>query len=388
MKTTFDKMFIIEPHGKSLGHSSIFARVLYKYYKNFVPDVFIITFDGIISRNKETINIIEVSKYLPKFLSNFINYIYSKKIFLSGSIKTMIVLLYAFRFKNKDTLLYFADGTLICLLLFSFLSNHKNTVAYIHTFNQIKFLFEINFRRRIIFSTILNKIISKIDCYFLIPKSIKNRNKFLKSPRFIETDWGIEDDSQKLSKKTAIQNKNYYLLFGSNHHSKNYEIVIKNFIDSKRKYNLLIAGKLDTETIRIAQTIKKIKILNKFIPDKNIPSIFSNARAVILSYRKEFNATCSIFNFAMKYRIPVIASESTGLKYTIINNNLGLVFKSDSSEDLRNKLNLFDGYFKSDIEKLKANIDNYFRMIIDQKGWKKIIENEFNSIKRKLMDFN
>ncbi len=387
-----DTIIIIQPFGKDSGHTSKFSNNLYDFYKKKFKEIILLTYDGLIDYETNK-NIIKSSKYLPRIINNLIQFGRKNQILFFGSILSLICQIHAYLLtkKKEQTLLYIADSTIQISIILNLIFRHKFVVHYVHTYKQLVFYLNSQEKVKSKINNIIYNLAVKSSILFLVPQTIleKKHSNFYMG-KIIPTKWGIE------SKKTEIVNKMpkrtinepYILVFGPNHSSKNYDIIYRlcnNYINS----NLIVfAGKLNNKKknninkLNIQNNLK-VKIINKFFTDNEIEEVFTHALFVILSYSKDFSGTCSIFNFALRYNIPVLVSDSTGLSEIIKEKKLGMIFKADDFDDFMVKYTIFEKNIYRNLKFYSKNMKEYFIEMNKNNNWNYILKKEFIEISNK-----
>lgn len=123
--------------------------------------------------------------------------------------------------------------------------------------------------------------------------------------------------------------KKTLLFFGLIREYKGLSVLIDAFNLLDDNYQLIIAGECYEGIDHYQQQIlgskhaNRIRMVNEFISDDEVPSYFSAADAVVLPY---LNATQSgVTAIAMHFGVPVIASKIGGLHQFVNNNKTGLL---------------------------------------------------------------
>jgi glycosyltransferase involved in cell wall biosynthesis len=160
----------------------------------------------------------------------------------------------------------------------------------------------------------------------------------------INLDFFQPGDSMKVRKKLGLKNDRLILLsIGSLNKNKNHALLINAFseiVTSKSSLHLYIIGK-GKEQNRLKKKIKELKLEQKItllglLDHKSISEWLKAADIFILPSQNE--GTPNSLLEAMASGLPVIASQVGGIPELIQENIEGLLFKSDSKEDLKEKL--------------------------------------------------
>ena len=127
---------------------------------------------------------------------------------------------------------------------------------------------------------------------------------------------------------------------------KGYEFVLEAMINltatnKKIKY-LLAGGSSDDEMVFIKKLIQKHSlqhnvILAGYIPDEDLPTLFSMADVYVMPSTKEGFGI--VFIEAMYYRLPVIAGNKDGSTDALLNGKLGLLIEPNSSIEIEQAVN-------------------------------------------------
>ncbi len=186
---------------------------------------------------------------------------------------------------------------------------------------------------------------------------------------------------EKLNKITAkselkIKEKKVLLFFGLIRDYKGLDLLIDAFNYLDESYILIIAGEIYGSFEKYQTLINKnknkqnIKLYTEYIPDDKIAVFFSSADVCVLPYK---SATQSgITSISFHFSLPLIATDTGGLKETIIHKKTGLITSEISSLSITDSVT---EYFNNDYyDEFSKNIDKMKK----QQSWeqlsKKIIE--------------
>lgn len=107
------------------------------------------------------------------------------------------------------------------------------------------------------------------------------------------------------------------------------------------KFNLVIAGKLyagySVPFFKnfVKEDYKFVKIINKYIPSSEIPSLVSKCAFLVLPYNNSFQHSVSgVIPLAYTFRKSVIVSNIPSLVEYVEHNNTGLIFNINASKQL------------------------------------------------------
>lgn len=104
-------------------------------------------------------------------------------------------------------------------------------------------------------------------------------------------------------------------------------LIVGEFYDSIEKYRHLVR-KLDIEN--------RVRIDNRYVPNEEVPGIFSGADVLVLPY---LSATQSgVARIALSNRLPIIASRTGGLSEAVIEGFNGMLFTPGDSSELADKI--------------------------------------------------
>jgi len=150
-----------------------------------------------------------------------------------------------------------------------------------------------------------------------------------------------------------INNKFTILFFGRILKYKGLQYLIEAFKKlDEDKYELIIAGEGLIDFF-IAQ--KNIKIINKFIEDEEIPSLFINSDIVVLPY--ESASQSGVIYLSLAFNKPVIVSDVGSFAEVIKNNVNGIIIKSKSVFELLEAIKCISNndYYKKLVYNIKCN---------------------------------
>lgn len=158
------------------------------------------------------------------------------------------------------------------------------------------------------------------------------------------------ENNKTVDKKVARKHlgipkgKIVFLSFGAPHSGKDLECVFKATQDMKDVI-LLHAGvqafSLGSNPSKLAEKYRmsdRVKVYDYYIPEAEKPYYFYASDALLLSYTEEFKSTSSMLWEAVKYRLPVISSNSNTLGNDVATYSLGLLFKSSDYKSLKSAI--------------------------------------------------
>lgn len=135
---------------------------------------------------------------------------------------------------------------------------------------------------------------------------------------------------------------NYFLFFGFIREYKGADILIdaiKILNETKNSIRFVIAGK-DANILKNEYLPSNVILIDKYLEDGEIAFLVENCKMVIAPHRKA--SQTGIINTAYAFNKPVIASNIPGIKELVEDNLTGLIFKSENSNDLAEKIKMID----------------------------------------------
>lgn len=250
------------------------------------------------------------------------------------------------RLNKKKTIFTAHDGEVNKAFKFSFITKITFSLAYgftknINMFSQSQAkLFKSNFGDKNI---------------FVIPLALKNFGS-----------------SKVLKDNTLIR----FVFFGTLHYGKNIGLLIdaacKLYEEGINGFKIYIYGSCnDWGTYQ--KQIKYPEIFEthiRHIDNTEIPNIFSQSHYIVFPYK--VMSQSGALKVAFNYNIPVIVSDLDGFKDEVLDHVNGYIFKSESIEDLKDKMKIAINDFNSDYEDLsnkvkEFNFRNYSNLSISKK---------------------
>lgn len=177
---------------------------------------------------------------------------------------------------------------------------------------------------------------------------------------------------QKVNTPEGNNDKIRFLFFGSIHKYKGIGILLKAYkivCEKTDNVSLTIAGKGDLDPFKDDLNKVEVELINRFIDDAEIGPLFSIPNTVVvLPY---LDATQSgVIPVAMEYGVPIIASNTGGLKEQLFDGELGVFFKTKDYGDLAEKMLCFVN--DSNLLEKQRLINNKLLELLD---WKVILRN-------------
>jgi Glycosyltransferase len=160
------------------------------------------------------------------------------------------------------------------------------------------------------------------------------------------------------------------LFFGLIRDYKGLDILIDTMAELGDDYQLVIAGECYGSFDKYQQQIEaspakeRIKVINQYISDKDIPPLFSAADLLVLPYR---SATQSgVIPLAYYYELPIVATDVGSLKETVAQAGTGIITQPEPRAIAR----AIKQYFSASTEEYKANI----RKERERLSWERFVE--------------
>lgn len=205
--------------------------------------------------------------------------------------------------------------------------------------------------------------------------NVVNKIHIIKHGGYIDhINFNIEKENARKNLGLDI-NKKYILFFGQIKKVKGLDILLEALALVNEDVNLIVAGKPLQDDMKFYNEIisknelghRIIKII-RFIEDDERENLFFASDVNILPYRVIYQS--GVLLMAMSYGLPVIASNLSANREIIINNENGLLFESENSIDLAQKI---DDFFRDESFKKKLTI-NSKHTIVSNYSWKDIAE--------------
>jgi glycosyltransferase involved in cell wall biosynthesis len=193
--------------------------------------------------------------------------------------------------------------------------------------------------------------------------SLHPKAKSILKPHPLYNHFGDKVETAKAREALGVApNKKTILFFGLIRDYKGLDLLIDAVSMLDDSYQLIIAGEtygsFDTynEQIKKADHPERIKVFNRYISDKEVPLFFSAADVCALPYR---SATQSgITSIAYHFELPLIATNTGGLKESIEKPDVGLMIPEISAPAIAETIQLFfnkdKSLFISNIQKEKT----------------------------------
>ena len=192
---------------------------------------------------------------------------------------------------------------------------------------------------------------------------------------FLKLSVGADSARKKIG---LTKSEKVILFFGMIKKVKGLEVLLKampKVVQMDDSVRLLIAGKSwKTDFSKYQKIIDHLNIQkycvihHRFIPDEDVESYYAAADVVALPYKKIYQS--GVLLMSMSYETPVVVSDLEPMKEIINDNVTGLLFESENSEDLAEKLLLA----LSSKEKLTLMTSAALKKLQDDYDWSRIGE--------------
>ena len=254
-------------------------------------------------------------------------------------------------------------GILNRISLISSINLNINRILIIHNFPVKKNIFNYVFIK-------FNNLLIKLLNIKLITVSKSCKKDLILSLGFTKIKViynGISENIKKYKKIKRITTKIHLNYFGKIEYRKGLHLLIQALNNVKLNDIILnIYGDGDLNYKKNLKFLKKNKrfTLNFYKPISNITKVLENTDIIILPSIK-FESFGMVLIEAMRQKIPIIASNSGGIKEVVKNNKNGLTFKNNNVDDLRKKIEIL----------IKSK---FLRVKLGNKGYK-IFKNKFTN---------
>jgi glycosyltransferase involved in cell wall biosynthesis len=133
------------------------------------------------------------------------------------------------------------------------------------------------------------------------------------------------------------------LFFGAIRRNKGLDLLLR-AADHLRDYRITIAGEpcegdyFEKEVLPLVRSLRangaQIDLLDRFIPEHEVPELFDRHSAIVLPYTPQFRAQSGVVFMALAYGLPVVASRAGGLADLLGEYSIGTTFDTGSPRDL------------------------------------------------------
>ncbi len=203
----------------------------------------------------------------------------------------------------------------------------------------------------------------KNDLLQLVPDA-----KCISHPHPLYDHFGQSVNSEEAKRKLNIPaGKKVILFFGFIRDYKGLDLLIDVMAQLNDEHVLVIAGEVYGSFDKYAQQITRLGLQNKiiqhvrYISDEEVPLFFSSADVCVLPYK---SATQSgITSISYHFDLPLIATDTGGLKESIIHQKTGLIVSSPDSNLISRSI---EQYFE---QKLKPKFQEEIRILKGKLSW-------------------
>ena len=191
--------------------------------------------------------------------------------------------------------------------------------------------------------------------------------------------FGQSVDASLAKKKLNIpEGKKIILFFGFIRDYKGLDLLIEAMSKLGGEYMLVIAGEVYGSFEKYRQQIdalsigEKISLHVRYISDEEVPLFFSSADVCVLPYK---SATQSgITSIAYHFNLPIIATDTGGLKESVVHNKTGLIVNAPNADLIADSIRT---YF---METLKPVFQNEIQLLKSKLSW--------TSLASRIIDFS
>ncbi|MGI9533985.1 MAG: glycosyltransferase family 4 protein [Thermodesulfobacteriota bacterium] len=395
------KLILVQPFGHRNGHYSFETWRLANTLLEKNLKLQIISFDGFIDKNES-----EIKESGFKHVSFAKNAGFFKKLIVRGVIRFLSLINYNRLisrwisivetyftlqlanevYQNEDQDLIFCyDGELVGFLLYCANTNKKKIVhgrlEYGRTLSSNNVGRKV---KRSIENWLCKKAINKNSIKFIY--HVQNLEKSYENTGFLGECihiplFGIEESIKVIDKTEARNFLNLpkditiLLVFGIGHPGKNYETIVKAIKNLNGNCCVVFAGSSlpvnDAKYLSKKYNVEENTIIfDKYIPKPEHGYYFYSADYLLLSYKKEFVLDSGVLIEAIRYGVPVIASDAAWIGEMVETNGLGTTFTSEDPESLESAINKSLLLNEDEIEKIRTNM----KELANKNSWENVIE--------------
>jgi glycosyltransferase involved in cell wall biosynthesis len=197
---------------------------------------------------------------------------------------------------------------------------------------------------------------------------LKPDAKYISHPHPLYDHFGKKADAANAKRKLSIPvDKKVILFFGFIRDYKGLDLLIEAIAKLNDEYVLVIAGEVYGSFEKYEQQIEKLCLKGKislhvrYISDEEVPLFFSCADVCVLPYK---SATQSgITSIAYHFDLPLIATDTGGLKESILHNKTGLIVNSPDANLIAKAI---ETYFS---QNLKRKFQEEIKLLKNQLSW-------------------
>jgi glycosyltransferase involved in cell wall biosynthesis len=168
------------------------------------------------------------------------------------------------------------------------------------------------------------------------------------------------------------------LHFGTNHAYKDFPSIFAALADLALDYRLVFAGRVlpqyrendPARLVREHHLELRTTVIDRFIPDAEIPYYFCAADAVILSHLRGFGSVSGVLYVAAQYGVPAITADAGDDGDLVCRFDLGITYRAESPEALRQAILRFSRLTVEERREMARSIARFAR----QNSWQKVAE--------------
>lgn len=375
------KVLLVQPLGHYSGHYSTYTEKFTKALIKTGQEIHLASFSGFIEQWTENLPIQHIKFLSPtsKFKSLFIYLRKFKKLVpIVAAIETLLTFVVVVRAKglNHYDVIHVIDYYYPIFFLFFGFARGNVLVVNINQSPPEAQRKNLKFRIKRFIKTILERQVMKKNTVSFVCHSKHVEERYRKYPIYnpITTiPWGIDKPDRVIRQPDARkfldlpQDRRIFLIFGPNHDFKNFETIFQAAGKIEKDCMFICAGKIGKSDKNnnpkwLAQKygcFENTLIIDKHIPDFEVPYYFYSADALILSYKNNFVGASGVLSHACQFSLPVIASDVGQIGEFVRTFNLGLTFKPEEPESLSIALMDFIKLPESQQEKFKDNMKDF-----------------------------
>jgi glycosyltransferase involved in cell wall biosynthesis len=202
---------------------------------------------------------------------------------------------------------------------------------------------------------------------------LKPDAKYISHPHPLYDHFGKKADMAEAKKKLNIpEGKKVILFFGFIRDYKGLDLLIDAVSKLNNEYLLVICGEVYGSFDKYEKQIeslgikKRVALHVRYISDEEVPLFFSSADVCVLPYK---SATQSgITSIAYHFDLPLIATDTGGLKESILHNKTGIIVDSPDSNLIAESIKTyFSGH-------LKERFQEEIRTLKKQLSWDRLAD--------------
>ena len=154
--------------------------------------------------------------------------------------------------------------------------------------------------------------------------------------------WTVPDAAERPSLEGRLALKRL-LFFGAIRRNKGLDLLLR-AAERLPEYGITIAGEVcedsyfDAEVMPLVRSLRAagrcIDLMDRFVPDHEVGTLFASHSAVVLPYTRNFVAQSGVVFLAMAYGLPVVASTAGALGDLLGEHEIGTSFETGSVEGL------------------------------------------------------